>query len=113
MVESPDRRAQLRRAEGRDWVAIILAIGLATGVNLITAAVMYDAVRSDTPGLSENATQILTTAFGGIVGVLGGYIGGRAVERAQQASRENATEDALSAPSRRGTPTAADTPLDP
>lgn len=71
-----------RRAEGRDTVAAILAVGLATGVNLITFAALYDALRSDTPGLSENATQVMTTAFGGIVGVLGGYIGGRAVERA-------------------------------
>lgn len=82
-------------SEGRDTIAVILAVGLATGVNLITFAALYDALRSDTPGLSENATQIMTTAFGGIVGVLGGYIGGRAVERAQtnQAEREAASSE--------------------
>jgi hypothetical protein len=42
------------------------------------AAVLYDAIRSEGPGLSENATQILTGAFGGIIGVLGSYLGYRA-----------------------------------
>lgn len=60
------------------WVAVILAVGIATAVNLITVAVLYDAIFSQGPGLSENATQILTTAFGGIIGVLGSYIGYRA-----------------------------------
>lgn len=63
---------------GRDWVAIILAIGIATAINLITFAVLYDAIFSHESGLSENATQVLTTAFAGMVGVLGGYVGVRA-----------------------------------
>lgn len=46
-------------------------------------AVLYDAIFSEGPGLSENAVQVMTLAFGGIIGVLGGYIGGRAVERRQ------------------------------
>jgi hypothetical protein len=67
----------------RDWVAIILAIGVATALNAIVAAVLIDALRSDGPGLSENATQVLTAAFGGIIGVLGAYIGYRAGVRSQ------------------------------
>ena len=75
-------------------VAIVLAVGIATAVNAVTFAVMYDAVRSDTPGLSENATQLITAAFAGIVGVLGGYVGGRAAERRrddEEASRTTTT----------------------
>lgn len=68
----------IRRTPSSDWVALILAIGLATALNLITAAVMYDAVRSDTPGLSENATQILTGWGGGVIGILGAVFGYRA-----------------------------------
>lgn len=68
----------VKTEQGKDWVAIILALGLATAINCITFAVLWDALRSDTPGLSENATQILTTAFGGILGVVGSYIGYRA-----------------------------------
>jgi hypothetical protein len=60
-----------------DWVAIILAVGLILALNLITAGVLYDAIFSAGPGLSENATQILTLAFGGIVGILGSYVGYR------------------------------------
>jgi hypothetical protein len=65
-------------ARGHSLVAVILAIGLATAINFITVAVLYDAIFSEGPGLSENATQIITTAFGGIIGVLGSYIGYRA-----------------------------------
>lgn len=62
----------------RDLVALILATGLALALNVIVGAVLYDAIHSAGPGLSENATQILTGAFGGIVGVLGSYVGYRA-----------------------------------
>ena len=60
---------------GRDLVPLILAIGVATALNCITFAVLYDAIFSDVSGLSENATQIITGAFGGILGVLGSYMG--------------------------------------
>ncbi len=59
-------------------VAIILAVGIATAINLITFAVLYDAIFSQGPGLSDNATQVLTMAFSGSIGVLGSYIGYRA-----------------------------------
>ncbi len=68
-----------RRA--RDAVGIILAVGLATAVNAVTLATLIDALRSQGPGLSENATQVLTGAFGGIIGILGAYVGFRAGER--------------------------------
>lgn len=69
----------------RDWVAIILAIGLASAINVITIAVLYEAIQQSEP-LSENATQVLTTAFSGIVGVLGAYIGFRIGERRSNGS---------------------------
>jgi uncharacterized YccA/Bax inhibitor family protein len=65
-------------SHGRDRVAAILAAGLVLALVLITAGVLYDAIVSEGPGLSENATQVLTGAFGGILGVLGAYIGFRA-----------------------------------
>jgi len=67
---------------GRDWVAIVLAFGLVLAINLVTGAVLYDAIFSKGPGLSDNATQVLTTAFGGIIGVLGSFIGYRAGQAA-------------------------------
>jgi sulfite exporter TauE/SafE len=59
-------------------VAIILAVGICTAVNLLTAGVLYDAVASAGPGLSDNATQVLTLVFGGIIGILGSYFGYKA-----------------------------------
>lgn len=84
-------------------MAVILAVGIATAVNMLMFAVMWDALRSDTPGLSENATQVIIAAFTGITGVLGGYIGGRAVERAQE-RREEAAEGRQSGDSSRTPP---------
>lgn len=66
------------KQQGRDLVAIILAVGIATSLNFITIGVLWDAIFSEGPGLSSNATQILTASFGGIIGVLGSYIGFKA-----------------------------------
>lgn len=63
-----------------DLVAVILAMGLAVLVVLIIVATMVQILANDLKPqiqLSENATQILIAAIGGIVGVLGGYIGHR------------------------------------
>jgi multisubunit Na+/H+ antiporter MnhB subunit len=87
MSEEP----QPKPARGRDAVAIVLAVGIATAINLITFAVLYDALFSEGPGLSENATQVLVTAFGGIIGVLGSYIGFRA--GAAQRERNTGADD--------------------
>jgi len=69
-------------------VAIILAIGIATSVNFITLAVFYDAVINEGAELSENATQILVAAFGGIIGILGSYIGFRAAQAQQDRAEQ-------------------------
>jgi len=74
-------------------VAVILAGGLALSLVIMVAAVFYDALRSDTPGLSENATQVVIAAFTGITGILGGYIGGRAVERAHEKQAADTAAD--------------------
>lgn len=63
---------------GRDWVPLVLAVGLCTAMNIFTFGVLYDAIFSHDPGLSENATQILTGWGGGIIGILGAVFGYRA-----------------------------------
>jgi hypothetical protein len=68
----------------RDWVAIILAVGLSTALNLITFAVLWDALANpQSAGLSENATQVLTGWGGGVVGILGAVFGYRAGQQRQ------------------------------
>jgi hypothetical protein len=63
----------------RDWIALILAVGLATALNLIVGAILYDAIRDPQgAGISENATQILTGWGGGIIGILGAVFGYKA-----------------------------------
>lgn len=67
----------MARASSRDWVALVLAVGLVTAMNTFTAAVLYDAIVSSKSGLSENATQVLTGWGGGIIGILGAVFGAR------------------------------------
>jgi hypothetical protein len=64
------------KQRGTEWVAIVIAAGFALGFNLFCFAVLYDAVTNDAP-LSENATQVLTGWGGGMVGLLGGFMGYR------------------------------------
>ena len=86
MTEPEARR--LRDASAQDVVAIIVAIGLCTAVNLMTLGVLWDAIRSQGPGLSENATQILTGAFGGMIGLLGASLGYRAGKETREEGGE-------------------------
>lgn len=66
------------RTPRTDVVAMILAVGMATALNLFTAAAILDALLSQDPGLSENSTQILTGWGGGVIGVIGAVVGYRA-----------------------------------
>jgi hypothetical protein len=72
---------------GQSVTAVVLAVALGVAINAITIGVLYDAIANPgQAGLSENATQILTTAFGGIIGVLGGFIGYQAGRRDDEES---------------------------
>jgi uncharacterized YccA/Bax inhibitor family protein len=57
-----------------DWVAIILAAGVSLALITATAAVAYTGILTGKP-VGENITQILTGWGGGIIGVLGAYVG--------------------------------------
>jgi hypothetical protein len=64
----------------RDWVALILALGLALSMVLFTLALLYVAINKEgaiETGLSENATQVLTGWGGGVIGILGAVFGMR------------------------------------
>ena len=61
-----------------DAVAVILAVGICTALNVFTIAVLTDAVFSAAPGLSENSTQILNSWGTGIIGIIGAVVGYRA-----------------------------------
>jgi hypothetical protein len=56
-------------------VALVLAAGMVFALNIITIALLIAAFHVDPPELSANGTQLLTGWGGGIIGVLGSYIG--------------------------------------
>jgi hypothetical protein len=72
-----------KKYDGRDLVAFVLALGLAVAVNVVAIGIAVVALQNSGNvfpvtgggGLPENLTQILTLVFGGIIGVLGSYIG--------------------------------------
>jgi hypothetical protein len=66
------------RWTGPDVVAVVLAIGLSLVASLILLGTIVQIVHgSPEVTLSENATQVLIASTGGLVGVLGGYMGYR------------------------------------
>ena len=76
------RKKKRRDLSGVDIVAIILAIGLSSVLCFIIIVATIVQIIHNAPGvpeiqLSENSTQIMIAAIGGILGVLGGYIGYR------------------------------------
>lgn len=75
----------------RGRIGVILAAGLITFLVLFGAAVLWNSLFHENADISENATQVLSTAIGGIIGVLAGFVGGMEVGRKQVASRKKQT----------------------
>ena len=65
---------------GRDWAVIILAAALGVALVVVTAAILYTAINNPRGGLAvtETDVQLLTGWGGGIIGILGAYVGFRA-----------------------------------
>jgi hypothetical protein len=84
MTDSRDEEGRRRRRFARarisvDAVALVLAFALALAVILLMVVVMINVIDHQTPTqtLGENATQVIIAITGGLIGVLGGYIGAR------------------------------------
>ena len=62
-----------------DVVAFVLALSLFAAVVMIGTSVIVNVVshKNPTPTLSENTSQVMTALFGGIIGILGSYVGFR------------------------------------
>jgi hypothetical protein len=66
-------------AKLRAVAVVVLAVGIAAALIIVTVSILYDAKRSHAAaGLSNNATQVLLSVFSGIIGVLGAYVGFKA-----------------------------------
>lgn len=93
-VSGPHRSAGLTlHRVTRDWVALVLAIGLVLVLNLIIAGVLIVAVFQRDRPLEDGTQQFLVAAFGGVCGVLGSYIGFRAGHRDRHLDDEHHSID--------------------
>jgi hypothetical protein len=76
----------------RGLIGLTLALSLGGFLVIFTLFAVVEAWGSNDPALSENATQILSTVAGGIIGVLAGYVGG--IEAGQRrATTTDPTDD--------------------
>lgn len=74
VVEQTTTKVDPPTTRPKDWVALVLAVGVAVAINVVCFGIMWDAVKLDAE-ISENGTQILTGVLGGIIGILGAYLG--------------------------------------
>jgi hypothetical protein len=74
-----------------DVVALVLAVSLGLTVLALMVVVLINVAEHQTPTqtLGENATQVITAITGGLIGVLGSYIGARVHQRNDTAKRED------------------------
>jgi len=71
-------RGRVVERSGSEIVAILLAAGISLALNLMVFAAMWVAFTGGPPnvnGIGENTTQVLTGWGGGMLGVLGAYVG--------------------------------------
>jgi hypothetical protein len=93
MSEEPDKPRIKIVWPSRDWVALILAVGISSALLVLVFAAAWSALFSEQKGLSENYTQIMIATFGGLIGVLGSYIGFQAGANQQRKADENKEND--------------------
>jgi len=65
--------------EPADLVALVLAVGLVLISAEIGVALIANVVQGHNPAptLGENTTQVLLATMGGLIGILGAYLGRR------------------------------------
>ena len=65
--------------EPADLVALVLAVGLVLISAEIGVALIANVVQGHNPAptLGENTTQVLLATMGGLIGILGSYLGRR------------------------------------
>jgi ABC-type nickel/cobalt efflux system permease component RcnA len=76
-----------------DAVALVLAVSLGLGIVLIMTAVLIQVIDHEpVQTLGENTTQVLTAIIGGLIGVLGGYVGARVQQHKDSSSNDDPDE---------------------
>jgi hypothetical protein len=74
----PSRKSRFKNLNGADLVALILALALSVALLIYSSGVLYEVVENQAiTEIPPNSSQVLTLIFGGILGLLGSYVGFR------------------------------------
>ena len=80
----------MRKGLGVDLVAFVLSLALSITLVLVIVTALANVIQQPKSvfSLGENTTQVLTTVLGGIIGLLGSYMGYRLHGGEDAAERE-------------------------
>jgi len=95
-AERDEPAIQIQPAQPKDLVALILAVAVGTAINIVVLAVMWDAIHLGAE-ISENGTQVISAVLGGVIGILGSYLGYSTAAK-RQAEHEVQVKEALATP---------------
>lgn len=87
----PPRKKRRREWTTTDVVAVILATGMVSALNLFIIIAGLEAYANAITlpiGLSDNATQVMTGWGGGIIGVIGALVGVRVGRRTRPGNKQ-------------------------
>ena len=80
----------MSRNEMKDWIVMMLSIGLIILLFVITLGDFYNAIQTNRPA-DKDVIKLLSMAITGIVGIVAGFISGKnAADQAKEAQKPQA-----------------------
>lgn len=65
----------MRGRPGRDLVALLLALAILIAVAFTSVSLLYGVIVNERRTVTDAAVNLMTMLFGGIIAILGGYVG--------------------------------------
>lgn len=91
------RTAPTTRGGLRDWVMMALAIAFGAALIIVTVAILWTALHNGKAGLAVTSTdaELLMAWGGGIIGIIGAYVGFRAGDTRRDRNRDITDQEVI------------------